>query len=250
MTSPAVVRSWESEYRHRRYLDEPPIDFVKEIQSALAARGLSSAKGLYIGCGNGRNYVPLANGGLDLVGLDISFTALRQLTQRTPEQVRPLVRGDLRALDTRVRFAVVIAIQVFQHGSEATTHRAVLAAREHVAPGGLFCIRVNAIGTEPEFAHEVVEQGEDGRFTVQYHAGPKEGVTIHFFSRPELEGLVGDGFLPVLPLRSIVTARSPPPRGHWIQWEGIWSRRSNAARIETPAIPRAGKSSIVRPHGQ
>jgi SAM-dependent methyltransferase len=234
MTDPAVVRSWESEYRRRRYLDEPPLEFIQDIQSALAARGLSFAKGLYVGCGNGRNFVPLVNGGLDLVGLDISRTALSQLTQRIPKRAGRLVRGDLRALDTSVRFSVVIAIQVLQHGNEATTHQAMAHALALVAPGGLFCIRVNAVGTEPEFAHDLTERGEDGRFTVRYTDGPKRGVLIHFFSGPELETLVGADLLPVLPLRRVVIHRTPPQSGQWVQWEGIWSRKSDPRDSESP----------------
>jgi SAM-dependent methyltransferase len=232
LTGPEVVRSWESEYRRRRYLDEPPLGFVKDIQSAIAAHRLGSAKGLYIGCGNGRNYVPLSDGDLDLVGLDISRTALIQLTQRMPGVVRPLVRGDLRAVRARARFSLVIAIQVLQHGDEADAHRAVLRARELVAPDGLICIRVNAVGTEPEFAHEVIEAGDDGRFTVRYRAGPKKGLAIHFFSAPELEGLLGEGFRPVLLLRSVVTARTLPNPGQWVQWEGIWSRKPRPPQLE------------------
>jgi hypothetical protein len=234
MTDRSVLRSWESEYRNHRYLDEPPVPFVKDIQAATAARGMGNAKGLYVGCGNGRNFVPLVEGGLDLVGLDISRTALTQLAQRLTNPALPIVRGDLRALDSRVQFPLVIGIQVFQHGDEATAHHAILRARDHVAPGGLLCIRVNAVGTEPEFAHEVVEQGDDGRFTVRYAAGPKGGLAIHFFSGSELEGLAGKGFLPVIPLRRVVTVRVPPKQGQWVQWEGIWLRQSRAPRVEKP----------------
>jgi hypothetical protein len=41
-----------------------------------AARDAGISRGLYIGCGNGRNYIPLSEAGLDLTGLDISVTAI------------------------------------------------------------------------------------------------------------------------------------------------------------------------------
>ena len=44
--------------------------------------------GLYIGCGNGRNYVPLVEAGLDLVGLDVSATAIRRSQSATGSRSR------------------------------------------------------------------------------------------------------------------------------------------------------------------
>jgi 2-polyprenyl-3-methyl-5-hydroxy-6-metoxy-1,4-benzoquinol methylase len=55
---------------------------VADILAAARAAGVTG--GLYIGCGNGRNYEPLVRGGLDLTGLDISEVALGQLSARMP----------------------------------------------------------------------------------------------------------------------------------------------------------------------
>ena len=88
--------SWDKEYAGGRNRDEPPVAFVADILAAAGRASLTS--GLYIGCGNGRNYEPLVRGGLDLTGLDISDVALRQLSARMPERRGSLVRGDLSAL--------------------------------------------------------------------------------------------------------------------------------------------------------
>jgi len=225
MTDPSIIESWEAEYSARRYLDEPPVPFVADILAVAQANGLGSATGLYIGCGNGRNYLPLVAGGLDLVGLDVSATALAQLIERAPDRKSRLVLGDLFALPTNARYPVVIAIQVLQHGNEEEAHHAVVRARDRVASGGLFCVRVNAVGTQPEYTHDVIERGGDGRFTVRYTTGPKRGLAIHFFSEGELQGLVGEDFVASLPLRLSVTQRAAPKKGQWLQWEGIWKRR-------------------------
>jgi Methyltransferase domain len=224
VTGRSITSSWEAEYRNGRYLDEPPVPFVADILAAAKSQGLGSATGLYVGCGNGRNYLPLVAGGLDLTGLDISPTALSQLTEGGPQRAAHLVCGDPSSLAADLHYPIVIAIQVLQHGNEETTHREVLRARERVAAGGLLCIRVNAVGTEPEYEHDVIERGQDGRFTVRYTSGPKQGLDIHFFSAKELRGLVEEGFSPVLPLRSSVAQRVPPKKGQWVQWEGIWKR--------------------------
>jgi hypothetical protein len=48
---------------------------------------------------------------------------------------------------------------------------------------------VNAVGTELEYDHDVVERDGDGGLTVRYLAGPKRGLLIHFFAESELDAL-------------------------------------------------------------
>ena len=100
-----------------------------------ASEGLS--RGVYIGCGNGRNYVPLVEAGLDLIGLDLSQAAIGQLADRLPNRRERLVVGGLADLPPGSRYPLVVGIQVFQHGrtDEAAAH--IRAAQERVAPGGL-----------------------------------------------------------------------------------------------------------------
>jgi hypothetical protein len=109
---PDPAAAWDAEYQAGRYRDDPPVPFIRDILTAAGRAGLNS--GLYIGCGNGRNYLPLVAGGLDLTGLDISATAISQLADRAPGRRDRLVRGDLAALPADARYPVVIGIQVFQ----------------------------------------------------------------------------------------------------------------------------------------
>lgn len=232
--SAAVAAAWDAEYAAGRYRGEPPAGFVRDILAA--ARDAGAARGLYIGCGNGRNYLPLAQAGLDLAGLDISAAALGQLSARLAggsagwpgpgPGSRPgrLVQGDLSCLRPSALFPLVIGIQVFQHGNRSAAHAHLRQAARHVAPGGLLCVRVNAAGTDVRPAHEVTERHADGGFTVRYLAGAKHGLLIHFFSEAELAGLLAGGFVPVLPLRCDRTWRTPAAAGQWSQWEGIWRK--------------------------
>jgi SAM-dependent methyltransferase len=218
-----VGASWDAEYHAGRYAGEAPLPFAHDILAAIERIGLPPGPGLYVGCGNGRNYVPLVAGGLDLIGLDVSAEALSRLAARLPERAADLVHGDLSALPPDATFSVVVAIQVFQHGREAEAHAHVAEAARRVAPGGLFCVRVNAAGTDLRHSHRVVERNEDGGFTVEYLDGPKAGLAIHFFAEEELVRLT-DGFEPVLPLRLDATAHEPPAMGRLLQWEAIWRR--------------------------
>ena len=237
---PKVVEAWDAEYRNGRYSDDPPDPFVDEILSAARSRGLVGGPALEVGCGNGRNYRALVAGGLDVLGLDISATALAQLAARSPERRGKLVLGDLDVLPAGATYPVVVGLQVFQHGDRATAHDHLRRAQRRVPPGGLFGLRVNAVGTDLAHAHEVVERGPDGGFTVRYTSGPKAGLLVRFFAREELTDLFRPGFAAVLPLRAVATARDPPATGRWVQWEAIWERTA-------PVPPaQAGPSSVAR----
>jgi SAM-dependent methyltransferase len=218
-----AAEAWDVEYAAGRYRDEPPLPFVADVLSAVREHDLLGAEGLYVGCGNGRNYLPLVQAGLDLVGLDVSAAALAQLAERAPERGARLIHGELSALPAGAAYAVVVGIQVFQHGDRASAHDHIRAAQARLAPGGLFCLRVNAVGTELEYDHDVVEQDGDAGFTVRYLAGPKRGLLIHFFAESEFDALFA-GYDLVLAARLSRTWRVPPERGQWSQWEAIYRK--------------------------
>jgi len=216
---------WDAEYRGGRYADAPPVAFVAAILEALTARpALRARDGLYVGCGNGRNFLPLVDAGLALLGLDVSPEALRQLAARRPYQAGRLPHGDVLTFVPPVPIAYVIAIQVLQHGRRADVERGFARVAELLAPGGLFFLRVNAASTEVYHRHAVVERHDDG-FTVEYQDGPKQGMAVHFYGRRELDGLTARAFRPLREPAEDVTRRAPPKTGSWAQWEGVYERR-------------------------
>jgi hypothetical protein len=216
---------WDKEYAAGRYHNAPPVEFVHDILAAAHKSGVKT--GIYIGCGNGRNYLPLLAGGLDLIGLDISGVAIQQLKERMPSEHGKLLHGDLSTLPAGRQYDIVIGIQVFQHGNRRIAHEHLRAAQERVAVGGIMAVRVNAIHTDVAYAHDVTETGmhNDG-FTVCYQAGPKAGQEVRFFAHQELANLFADDFEVVSPVQPHSTVRQPPGRGQWTQWEGIWRQVS------------------------
>ncbi len=217
--------SWDAEYATgtRYRADEPPVGFVAEIVAIAKEYGVDS--GMYLGCGNGRNFIPLSDAGLHLVGLDISAAAIEQLSERAPRYAERLVVGDLSALPDGAAYPLVVALQVIQHGDAEQVHRLLADTLATVEAGGLFAVRVNGVGTDVRHAHEVAERGGDGSFTVRYTAGPKSGLLVHFWSALELDGAVrAAGFAPVLRLRPASQWRDPADLGQWLQWEGVYRR--------------------------
>ena len=72
--TPTWPPSWDAEYAAGRYSRDAPVGFIRDVLAAARQRGLR--RGLYVGCGNGRNLVPMVDAGLDLTGLDISAEAI------------------------------------------------------------------------------------------------------------------------------------------------------------------------------
>jgi cyclopropane fatty-acyl-phospholipid synthase-like methyltransferase len=149
----AVEAAWNREYEHGRYRLEPPLAFVDDIIAAADNAGVTGSSALYIGCGNGRNFVPLIDAGLDLVGLDVSAVAIRELQARLPDRAARLIHGDLLSLPPDATFGGVIAIQVFQHGDGETARGHTERAKDLVQPGGIIAIRVNANQTDVPRKH-------------------------------------------------------------------------------------------------
>ena len=95
MPDALAARRWDEEYRRGRYAAESPLPFAGTIVDVVRRHAAArEGVGLYVGCGNGRNYVPLVEAGLNLYGLDVSPEALRQLAARRPELSPRLLGGD------------------------------------------------------------------------------------------------------------------------------------------------------------
>jgi len=220
---------WDAEYRAGRYVNDNPLPFVDRIISVLKeSGGDTSGIGLYVGCGNGRNLVPLAAAGLRLYGLDISSESLRQLAARSPRIAASMICGDFRSPPLVGPFEYLIAIQVLQHGLWADVEAYFTQAARLISPGGHLFVRVNSISTEISESHARIEEGSRGGLTVEYRSGPKAGLPIHFYSRAELACLTTDDFEVFGEMEEIKTNRTPPRTGFWAQWEGVWKRRSAA----------------------
>ena len=224
-TSLAQTR-WDAEYRNHRYEDDPPVAFVERILRTLDERPTAaSQRGVYVGCGNGRNFLPLVDAGLNLDGLDVSPTALTQLATRRPDVAARLIGTDFRDWRPTRAYGYLVAIQVFQHGTAADAARWFRGAASLLAPGGLLFVRVNSASTDIYHRHTRLETTASGGITIRYDDGPKLGMAVHFYSRAELDALTCDDFLPVDEPIEVFVRRAAPKTGSWAQWEGVWQKR-------------------------
>lgn len=217
--SVSVAEIWDEEYSAGRYVDESPLEFAKEIIVELGQR--HNSRGLYVGCGNGRNYLEFARAGLDVVGLDVSTVGLAQISKKEPSLAHKLVCSDF--LDYHGMFDYIIAIQSFQHGDYARVTKYFQKAVGMLNVGGLLFVRVNAVGTDIGHPYSTIES-KDGGFTIQYEGGPKKGLHIHFYSRNELVNMMIGSGLNIKQHPKKVTAQRPNGNGSWSQWEMIAGR--------------------------
>lgn len=216
------TKRWNEAYEAGKYEGDPPVAFVGTIIESASGLG-TKAQGLYVGCGNGRNFMPLVSAGLNLDGIDISSTAITQLRERQPGLTNRLTVGDFLEFTPKAALDYIVAIQVFQHGNETEVNNYFKRARGLLKPGGLLYLRVNAIGTDIFHEHEVCERTTSGSQTVRYLDGPKKDMLIHFYSADELAALAAQhNFTITSPLMAVSEQRQAPKTGSWIQWESIW----------------------------
>lgn len=209
MDSSAISHSWDLEYESGRYAGEGPVKFVDKIIEYGP-----TGTGLYVGCGNGRNYLPLVRAGLDIVGIDASGAAISQL-QAKAKNVRRM-----NFLDVSGTFDYVVSIQSFQHGKLETVLRYFDKAAQILRDGGLVFLRVNSASTVPWHSHRVTERGDHGGFTALYLDGPKRGLEVHFFTKGEICSITADT-MDVLYAPQTSHRRPRPQSGTWHQIEMI-----------------------------
>lgn len=219
-----LSKRWDEQYRKGRYEGEGPVAFVRKVVETLQHRGgARRLRGLYVGCGNGRNYIPLADAGLDgLSGIDVSPVAVDRLSGRRPHLADRVRVASFETFEPALPLDYIVAIQVFQHGGEGETAEYFERSFRLLNGLGLLFLRVNSSATDINFSHRVVERNRYGGLSVAYTGGPKRGLTVHFFARDEIMARLRDaGFEIVYGPHDDTVKRSPPQTGAWSQWEVI-----------------------------
>ncbi len=145
--------------------------------------GLCQASGgpvLEIGVGTGRIALPLAQEGMEIVGIDL-FAPMLKVAQQNALAVAPLsgslklIQADMRSFDLKRQFTVVTipARTLLLATSEEEQIQTLCCASQHLAPDGtmafnLFYPDPQMLADDPgeEFLLEVVEKPDGGRFVL------------------------------------------------------------------------------------
>lgn len=249
-----IARNYDASYAVTR---DPSGDarFYRELAREIGGPVLE------LGCGTGRILLPIAEDGLECVGLDRSSYMLDVLREKQPPVNVQLVEGRIERFELGAsRFRLITCpFRAFSHLLEVEAQLAALACiRRHLAPDGVFAMDVFDPKPEsmarPEDPEALTITFEDGgcqlqrwdtvqrdrsrqvlTVTFRYVGGPPEltgsaQVQLRWFHRFELEHLLArSGFDDLTFFRDF--ERNPWSAGH----ETIVLARVRSRSVESSA---------------
>ena len=133
-------------YRDGRHYDALNSFLVADIPFYVEEAQRAGGLVLELACGTGRLTIPIAQSGVEIVGLDLSASMLTHA--RTKAKAAGLeiefVEGDCRSFDLRRKFGLVfMAFNSMQHLHDYASLAALFAnVRKHLAEGGRFVFDV------------------------------------------------------------------------------------------------------------
>jgi SAM-dependent methyltransferase len=202
-TDPLAGSSWSEAGTVAGFAQSPPNDTLLRY-AAARPRLTSHLRIVDIGCGAGRNAVPLAQPGSDVVGIDLSWPMLTAAAARVTGGLH-VVLAPMDALPVRDGWAdLVIAHGIWNLGRSASEFRqAVREAARIARPGAALFVFTFSRHTLPPEATPVA--GEAFVFT-QFSGRPQVFLT----EQQLIDELGAAGFIPdpALPLRE---HNLPPP---------------------------------------
>lgn len=221
MTPFSAGSPWVAPSTVAGFASAPPNETLLRYAAKVRPRA-AAGRLLDIGCGAGRNAVPLAQAGWDVVGTDVSWPMLHAAASRTPRV--QLVGALMETLPFRTGTAdLIVAHGIWNLASSAHEFRAAVAEAARVArPGGALFLFTFSRTTLPPVVEPLA--GEAFVFT-QFSGEPQCFLTeAQLIDELRAAGFVAD---PALPLRelnkprpgALDTARAP------VIYEGGFRRR-------------------------
>lgn len=165
-------------YRDGRHYDALNRIIVADIPFYVEEARRAAGPVLEIACGTGRLAIPIAQAGVEIVGLDLTPSMLehaRHKAQQAGVQVT-WVEGDCRKFDLRRKFALIfMAFNSMQHLHDHASLAALFGnVRSHLAPGGRFIFDV----FNPSIA--ILNRDYSQRFLERHYEDPDGRGTVAF----------------------------------------------------------------------
>ncbi len=190
MTDPLSKRFdvfWSDKERLAKYFKKPEkwfLDFAKKL-------GLKCLKVLDLGCGNGRNAIPLAQMGCLVTGVDVSQVALDLLREKAQKEgvFIETVKGDITRLPFQSEiFDLALCYNAVFNGDKSIIERSFGEAKRALKSGGFFLVTLRSTKNPvPEGARPTAEKNT---YEIE-----KDGflLTAHFTDDEEI-GFLSNGW--------------------------------------------------------
>jgi len=167
-----------------------PVPFIVDSMSLFREYGARSF--LDLGCGVGRNAVYLGKEGFDVVGVDISRSALKKAKGWSESEgarsVSVLCCSMTSLPFTEQTFHAVISISVVHHACKDSIKKAVEEIHAVLKDNGVFV--ANFLSTE-DYRYASGVKLENGTYRVLEDFDGKQFEEVHhFFSRKEIQSLL------------------------------------------------------------
>jgi SAM-dependent methyltransferase len=157
-------------YRDGRHYDAMNAMIVADIPFYVEEARRAAGPVLELACGTGRLTIPIAQAGVEIVGLDLTPSMLdhaRDKARQAGVQIS-WVEGDCRTFDLARKFSLIfIGFNSMQHLHDHASLAALFAnVRKHLAPGGRFIFDV----FNPSIA--ILNRDYSQRFLERYYEDP------------------------------------------------------------------------------
>ena len=151
---------WEQIFRNDEWSSKEPFPRFLEVVMQFKEHGCERI--LDLGCGNGRHLIQFLNEGFDVIGMDISLSALRLLQEWAHEEKlsSKVVNADMRSGFPLMEGVLdgVFSTQVIHHARIEDSRRTIREIFRVLRPGGLAFITVSG-RVDVGIRHQPIEPG-------------------------------------------------------------------------------------------
>lgn len=208
---PLAGSSWSQPQTVAGFASSSPNDRLMRVaRDELEHRGRGLA--VDIGCGAGRNAVPLARAGWDVIGIDLSWPMMTAAARRARAEsvALDLALAPMDALPIRCRSAdLIVAHGIWNLAPASEVFRAAIREAARVAKPGALCF-VFTFSRHTLAPDAIPVAGERFVFT-DFSGGPQCFVTsAEFVEEMAAAGFVPDSHVPIvehnLPRSGVITS--------------------------------------------